>query len=361
MDYKTLAEVAMADTGTIEDLERALIECIQLDSDECLVCVLALADCDYSGTTYKWYHKYPAAAAAALWGNKGLSLLADQCLKTDLFSSKSVLLKTLAYAASGRLLDMTLGLQYMPALREHLIQNTPLLLSNSFRDHAKKCLLNVTTNIEPEEPIPHILLSSIEATHGPKDDSTSHLLMSALSARWFRLNQSGIDNYKRLIDTPNLLEETVHKYLALNPHFFDPFYVRCWSKAPLGERYVVDFLIKLADDNYIVIEIEKPEDAIITKSGNLSSKCTHAIRQALEYREWLVSNHLYARNEYEHIWRPQCMVVIGMESSLSDSQRARLMQENESRQGVLKIVGFDWLYNRASAVLNNLTSEINKF
>ena len=35
-------------------------------------------------------------------------------------------------------------------------------------------------------------------------------------------------------------------------------------------------------------------------------------------------------------------------------QIERLKQENESTQGILKIVGFDWLLSRAQSTLDNM-------
>jgi hypothetical protein len=117
---------------------------------------------------------------------------------------------------------------------------------------------------------------------------------------------------------------------------------------------VADFLVRLMDDRYIVVEIEKSVDPIMSAKGDLSWQATHAIRQALEYRDWLISNYLYARQSFEKLWRPRCMVVIGLESSLTLEQTDRLRQENESRQGMVEIIGFDQLLKRAEAMLNNI-------
>ena len=92
----------------------------------------------------------------------------------------------------------------------------------------------------------------------------------------------------------------------------------------------------------------------MTSAGELSSKTTHAKRQALDFRDWAINNKLYAENIYKDIYRPFCLVVIGRESDSNDMQMQRLKQENESTQGILKIVGFDRLYNRAKSTFDNL-------
>lgn len=43
-----------------------------------------------------------------------------------------------------------------------------------------------------------------------------------------------------------------------------------------------------------------------------------------------------------------------MEKDLSKQQINRLKQENEATQGILKIVGFDWIYNRYKTTFENL-------
>jgi len=65
----------------------------------------------------------------------------------------------------------------------------------------------------------------------------------------------------------------------------------------------------------------------------------------LSHRHWLSSNQLYARQNYPNIWRPHGLVAIGLESNLTENKRLRLKQENESHNGIVRIVGFDWLHN----------------
>ena len=110
------------------------------------------------------------------------------------------------------------------------------------------------------------------------------------------------------------------------------------------------------DNSYTVVEIEKADFPIMTTAGELSSKTTHAKRQALDFRVWAIDNNLYALKTYPEMYRPFCLVVIGRESELSEKQALRLKQENESTQGILRIVGFDWLHNRAKATFDNIVN-----
>lgn len=110
------------------------------------------------------------------------------------------------------------------------------------------------------------------------------------------------------------------------------------------------------DNSYTVVEIEQADFPIMTKAGELSAKTTHAKRQAMDFRDWAINNNLYAAKKYSGIYRPYCLVVIGRESELNEMQAQRLKQENESTQGILKIVGFDWLLSRAKSTLDNMVN-----
>jgi hypothetical protein len=66
--------------------------------------------------------------------------------------------------------------------------------------------------------------------------------------------------------------------------------------------------------------------------------------------------NLYSSRKFPGIYRPYCLVVIGRDAELDEIQAQRLKQENESTQGVLRIVGFDWLLNRARMTLDNLVN-----
>lgn len=110
------------------------------------------------------------------------------------------------------------------------------------------------------------------------------------------------------------------------------------------------------DNSYTIVEIEQADFPIMTKAGELSAKTTHAKRQAMDFRDWAINNNLYTAKKYSGIYRPYFLVVIGRESELNEMQAQRLKQENESTQGILKIVGFDWLLSRAKSTLDYMVN-----
>lgn len=355
----------------IEHFEATLLACVESKDEQGLKYAVALAECDYGGSIWKWNYKESAAIVATFWGEEGFVSLANAALTARPVGTQSVILRTLVLAASASLEQKAVTLfRSLPKLAKEFELHKDKLRQQDFVEAARRQLLSFATNIEPENPVPNILVHVLNTTatraafaSSKSADTTLaperaydpfNVMFHALSTRWFRLNNKILDDYKELIKISGISEGAVHKFIERHPLMLDPFYFQSWSQVPLGESLKADFLVRLMDDEYIIVEIEKPWDPIMNKSNDLSHQATHAIRQALEYREWIVSNHLYAKERFENIWRPKCLVVIGLEGSLSQAQSERLKQENESRQGMVRIVGFDWLLHRADSILNNI-------
>jgi hypothetical protein len=86
----------------------------------------------------------------------------------------------------------------------------------------------------------------------------------------------------------------------------------------------------------------------------LTADVTHAEQQATDYRSYLNQHFVDARLHFPNFNEPECLVIAGVERSLDAKQRAVLMNANRHRHG-LRIVGFDWLADRARAVAANIT------
>ncbi|MGK4880692.1 Shedu anti-phage system protein SduA domain-containing protein [Elizabethkingia anophelis] len=212
-------------------------------------------------------------------------------------------------------------------------------------------LIDVVKSVETDEQFP--IGVTINMGFSTSESATEHIF-AALIARWFNLSSSGLKQFSELLTAEGKQEGDYHNFLSSNPYILEPFHAQIWSKPRFGEELVPDFMIRSMDNSYTVVEIERPDVQIMTRAGELSAKTTHAKRQALDFRNWAINNSLYATQKYPGIYRPYFLVIIGLESELNEMQAERLKQENESTQGVLKIVGFDWLLNRAKSILNNM-------
>jgi hypothetical protein len=253
MSLGAYVEKAMSPNGTIEDLEEALLCCIKTGGQEGLRQAVALAECDYDGCTFKWEHKKPSAVTVLCWGEEGLSRIAELSLNTELSSSRMVFLETLCHAADMSL-NSLLNFKLMPRLYKEIDPLGGKYVNKAFTECAKRNLYLVVANIEIDEPVPNILISTLSRfKFNPQDSYKFNLLFSGISSRWFRLTNKGLSQYTALIEKANVSEEEIHTYLAENPHMLDPFYLRIWSKPRLGESLVADFVLRSVEDNYVVV------------------------------------------------------------------------------------------------------------
>ena len=73
-----------------------------------------------------------------------------------------------------------------------------------------------------------------------------------------------------------------------------------------------DFIIRRADDSYLVVEIECPGKLLLTKSGQLSQEAVHAEKQALDYESFLSERIAEARAHFPNYRRADCLAVVGL-------------------------------------------------
>lgn len=311
--------------------------------------IIRLVDSDYGGTTYKWELKYNAGISVLYWEENGIQELYNLILKNPSYPNISIISTILAFVSSGKIEDIPFQKKSTTAFINLKFKK---LRSEKIKIKAQSLLIDLMQNIDIEEKLPVSLLTTLNTFSFSEEAQEQYF--AALIMRWFHFNSYSTEKYKNLIYGEHVDEEVYHKFLIENPFLLEAFHTKIWSKPRFGELYQPDFIIKAIDNSYTIVEIEKPYQQIITKNGNLSSSATHAKKQVQEYREWAISNNTYAKERFADIWRPSCLVVIGLESTLTESQKERLKQENESTQGIIKIVGFDWLLNRSQAIFENL-------
>jgi hypothetical protein len=66
--------------------------------------------------------------------------------------------------------------------------------------------------------------------------------------------------------------------------------VQVWPQPNLFGFRFPDFVVRRADDSYLVVEIEKPSKALVTAGGQLSADVTHAEQQTTDYRSYLMQH-----------------------------------------------------------------------
>ena len=182
---------------------------------------------------------------------------------------------------------------------------------------------------------------------------TIGVLISTLSLKWLRFGPPTLMKYQEMLVTQPRSEPAFQAFFVEHPQFLDPMAVQVWSQPDFHGALEPDFVIRRADDSYLIVEIECPSKMIITKGNQLSRDALHAENQATAYATFLSERLLEARSHFPHFRDPDCLAIIGMEGSLNPTQMLALRRTNASRHK-LRTVGFDWLAERAQTILSNI-------
>jgi len=336
--------------GNLEDVSSLIVELYEQNDEAALDLCIKLALCEYGGHTYKSDFQNIAALGVIHWGIQGLRKLGVATISLSSYRAINNVTRLLSHISSKTL--SLFPLSHIRCINVEMLNIFDEKYQKSeWTTVAKEVLIDVVKSVETNEKFP--IGITVNMGFSTSEAATEHIF-AALISRWFNLSSSGLKQFSDLLNSDEKQEIDLHNFLVSNPYLLEPFHAQIWSKPRFGEDLVPDFMIRSMDNSYTVVEIEKADVQIMTRAGELSAKTTHAKRQALDFRNWAINNSLYASQKYPGIYRPYCLVVIGRESELNEMQVERLKQENESTQGVLKIVGFDWLFNRAQSTLNNM-------
>lgn len=346
-------QVELAETqGSLEDVSELISELFVQNDDSALDLCIKLAMSEFGGITYKDEFQNVAALGTLHWGTKGIARLGEATIRTNSFRSINNSIRLLSHISSKALSNFFYSRFNLKSVIE-LDLSSDKYKTEEWTKTAKETLIDVVKSVEIEEKFPIGITSNLGFA---LNENAAEHVFAALIARWFNFSSTGLQAFFDLVNTTGRPEIDYQNFLISNPYILEPFHAQIWSKPKFGEDLIPDFLIRSMDNTYTVVEIEQADFPIMTKAGELSAKSTHAKRQAMDFRDWAINNNLYASKKYPGIYRPFCLVVIGRESELDEMQTQRLKQENESTQGILKIVGFDWLLNRARTTLDNLVN-----
>jgi hypothetical protein len=346
-------QVELAETqGSLEDISKLVVRLYEKNDDDALNLCVKLAMSDFDGITMKMEFQNIVALGVLHWGPKGIIRLGEAAIKANSFRSINNVSNLLSHISS-RTLTYFFFSKFNSKNIVLLDLSNEKYKSDEWVKTAKKVLIDLVQSVESEEKFPIGIINNIGFSF---NENASEHIFAALIARWFNFSSTGLKAFSDLVNSSGKAEIDYQSFLTTNPYILEPFHAQIWSKPKFGGELIPDFLIRSMDNTYTVVEIEQADFPIMTKAGELSAKATHAKRQALDFRDWAISNNLYAEKKYPGIYRPFCLVVIGRESGLSEMQAHRLKQENESTQGILKIVGFDWLLGRAKSTLDNMVN-----
>ncbi len=291
---------------------------------------------------------FPIYAALTTWGDEGLNLIVRIAMDGDTVKSKSAALTLLAKLATSGKLSTEREFMIWPALAELINDKLdPPAMAKGARHALRILVLSLPTDdllLPLSQSFMHMTLQSQESAQE---------LAASLSAKWLKFAPPVLDQFEQMFVTCSNDEPAFQFFFCEFPQLLDPMAAQVWSQPDFHGVLEPDFVIRRADDSYLVVEIECPGKLILTKGGQLSHSAVHAEKQVLDYESFLSERISEALTHFPGYQRADCLAVIGLEQGLTTEQHHNLDRVNSRRQN-LKIVGFDWLLQRARTIVENI-------
>ena len=148
-------------------------------------------------------------------------------------------------------------------------------------------------------------------------------------------------------------ERPLQAYFAAQPALLAPLAPLgsgywCLDRPPLGAELVPDFLLasrSSAGFRWAMIELEGPNECILTKAGLPARKLAEASKQVRDWRTWIRTNIAYARDQLGFVeidGECRAYIIIGRRAA-SPPKQAQLYRELSDE--MTTIMTYDRLYD----------------
>jgi len=187
-------------------------------------------------------------------------------------------------------------------------------------------------------------------------NDTSDFLFRLIARSSLKITESMLKDLHDLIHT-DLPEADYQKFFEEHPALLDPMASEIVPRQALGEMWKTDFVIRRFDDEYLMVEIEKPSDVLFTGYPHPSGSLSHALGQIMNWFVWVEDNIAYAQSHgFPHIHSPKGIVVIGRSNDMSKEQTRMLRLMNDLIGSRIRILTYDDVDQNARNILHNLTT-----
>jgi hypothetical protein len=295
--------------------------------------------------------KGPAMAAMLCWNEKGCEAIAATAIANPSSKNVSGAYKLLSVAAAGGPLIPPLSFVDSEELTAAVNAS---IVGGRLRQPARKYLMDLLQSLDTDDLL--IPLGVAFSQMGMTSEHGASELIRAMSSRWLHVGPSTIKTFAELIESRSEDEPAFQDFLCDHPQILDPMAVQVWSQPDFHGAHAPDFVIRRADNTYLIVEIETPGKPLITKANQLSAEVTRAEKQVADYLAFLNERYVEVRQHFHGYQSAECLVIIGLESQLSEQQGKSLMNANARRHNV-RIAGFDWLLKRAASIIENISSD----
>lgn len=291
---------------------------------------------------------FPAYAALMAWGAEGMARVVDIALSHHTVKSKSAALTLFSIVAlDGKISPGSMIIVPAP-IQKAVNARADHRAIRSNANHALRTLILSLPTDDLMLPVSQSVLHLMDR------QDAAETLVTALGVKWLRFGPPVLQQYRRLIDECPDDEPAFQAFFCRYPQLLDPMAVQVWSQPDFHGALEPDFVIRRADDSYLVVEIECPGKLLMTRGCQLSSEATHAENQVIEYESFLSDKVAEARTHFPKYRRADCLVIIGTEAGLNHAQSEALERAKQRRQNI-RIAGFDWLEARARTLIENVS------
>lgn len=183
-------------------------------------------------------------------------------------------------------------------------------------------------------------------------ESVSCLVFEMFTEPAIKITHSLISRFEALV-ADLVPEEAYQRFLAEHPVFIDPLASQVIPKQKLGVEHVTDYVVKRLDNEYVLVEIERPQDTIFTGADDFTAKFIHGYGQVLDFQQWVAAHGEYARTLMPGIVSPKGVLVIGMRNALSERQASKLARFCMNSRSI-EIYTYDDLIKRATDLYENI-------
>lgn len=163
----------------------------------------------------------------------------------------------------------------------------------------------------------------------------------------------------RLLSNKSTRERELHQFILRNPEILDCHLASIFSEVQIG-RYRADLVLQYrqADKRVVLIELERHNGRMFTKSGRLREKVTHACQQVEDWIEQIRTNSVDVPSWLARSYTPEGAVVIGRSSDLTLEQQEKLFHINSNR--LVKVMTYDDLLERMTQLMLTLEGSADR-
>ena len=336
------------DHASLEEIINELSRLVQIEGRESIDAIVSFLTYTSHDVYYK--HAIPRQACKALIqkGPDGIDALYSLVVKgMDGFTYPATIINSIWFASQG---DMT-SLKFF-SIGEDTILDRPLNEITILA--AKEAFCNLIASCINDCDLFYILIGALheQMIINPAASKLIAAVVDSITNSSIRITKKKLEEFAQLIEAYKR-EEEYQIFLKNNPAFIDPLSSQVIDKHKLGDDLITDFVIKTLENNYILVEIEKPQDHIFNKNNDFSASFIHAYGQVLDFISWVDGNVAYAQKKLPNISAPNGILIMGRSTLLTADQRKKLEYFNLNSARI-KIYTYDDILINAKRLYQNL-------